>query len=260
MGHGEILDFSGRDLTFVDLSGHNLEHASLRGAILALAEITKTNLAHADLREVDLSKATLRNCNLSLAKMGRAELAEARLQDIDARGTRLEQANLSHARLENVSFKAASLADASLSHATIERSILYNVNATGLQGRACTFTAGTTIDATRFTYARLEDTVFRNSRILECSFDEAYLQRMLIQGSQLEDNSFVRTHGEGMRFVSVIGRANDFTEADLRNAVIEKCSPRLSFDGANLTGVARFERMPTKLERFTRQFSMLQEG
>lgn len=109
-----------------DLSGANLQRASLRGADLtrvnlSSADLSGTNLEGADLRGADLHNAILRGASLCKANLGEADLHEANLRRADLEGADLHKANLRRANLQEARFSATRLNLADLRKADLRR-------------------------------------------------------------------------------------------------------------------------------------------
>jgi hypothetical protein len=101
VGH---VDFSGADLSQLDLRGMHLYHANLtkarlRGANMESADLTRAILIEADLARANLSGALLYEANLTNAKLLSADLAAADLAGADLSGSDLRNVDLAHTRL-----------------------------------------------------------------------------------------------------------------------------------------------------------------
>ena len=101
VGH---VDFSGADLSQLDLRGMRLYHAdltkaTLRGTKMESADLSRAILIDADLARADLSGAILYEANLTNANLLSANLAAANLAGADLSGSDLREVNLAHTRL-----------------------------------------------------------------------------------------------------------------------------------------------------------------
>ncbi|MGQ4648886.1 protein kinase domain-containing protein [Lyngbya aestuarii] len=103
-----------RDFTSQNLSGFNLQKASLAGGIFQQSKLAKTNFQGADLSSAVFGQASLNRANLRDANLGRAYFSHADLEGADLRG-----ADLSYAHFSNANLKGANLCGANLSHAKI---------------------------------------------------------------------------------------------------------------------------------------------
>jgi hypothetical protein len=82
-----------------DLSGANLQRATLCGANLSEVDLSMADLSWANLSEVDLSMADLSWANLSGADLSGANLSEAYLRNVNLNEADLTGANLKNANL-----------------------------------------------------------------------------------------------------------------------------------------------------------------
>jgi uncharacterized protein YjbI with pentapeptide repeats len=113
------LDFSGRDLRQMDLSGiifsyANLQAATLRHACMVGGWLWRTNLHRADVRQTDLSGTKFFEADLTEAEFWRANLCGASFRGANMERTRLLGANLDgvyfhRARLNNAEMVASQL-------------------------------------------------------------------------------------------------------------------------------------------------------
>ena len=121
----EMLDLNAAYMSYVrapqvNISGAELRHADLMGAVFRRANLSgcflnPCHLYHADLREADLSNALFNGSN-----MRGADLRGANLTGADLDRTILSDANLSGANLTNANLQRTSLVGANLSGANLE--------------------------------------------------------------------------------------------------------------------------------------------
>ncbi len=119
-----VPDFTGADLSELNLAGANLAKADLSGARLAGANLSGANLARAKLFRADLSQTDLSRATLFKANLSQADLAGANLNGADLSGAFLIRANLSGASLIGACLKGANLGQASLFRAKLVRAVL----------------------------------------------------------------------------------------------------------------------------------------
>lgn len=119
-----VPDFSGADLSELNLAGANLAKADLAGACLAGANLSGASLARAKLFRADLSQADLSRASLFKANLSQADLALANLNGADLSGALLIKSNLSGASLIGACLKGANLGQASLFRARLPRAVL----------------------------------------------------------------------------------------------------------------------------------------
>lgn len=103
-----------RDFASQDLSGLNLQKATLAGGIFHQTKLAKVNFQGSDLSDADFGRASLNRANLRDANLGRAYFSYTDLEGADLRGADLSYAYLNHANL-----KGANLCGANLSNAKI---------------------------------------------------------------------------------------------------------------------------------------------
>ena len=121
----ELLDLNAAYMSYVrapqvNISGAELRHADLMGAVFRRANLSgcflnPCHLYHADLREADLSNALFNGSN-----MRGADLRGANLTGADLDRTILSDANLSGANLTNANLQRTSLVGAKLAGANLE--------------------------------------------------------------------------------------------------------------------------------------------
>ena len=119
-----VPDFSGADLSEMNLACANLAKADLSGARLGGANLSGANLARAKLFRADLSQADLSRATLFKANLSQADLAGANLNGADLSGAFLIRANLSGASLLGACLQGANLGQASLFRAKLNKSVL----------------------------------------------------------------------------------------------------------------------------------------
>lgn len=103
-----------RDFTGYDVSLLNLQKANLSGANFHQAKLYKVNLQGANLLNVDFGRASLGQATLKNANLARAYLSHADLAGADLRG-----ADLSYAYLSNANLRGANLCGADLTGAKV---------------------------------------------------------------------------------------------------------------------------------------------
>ncbi len=119
---GTRIDFSGKDLSLLDLSGVDFKGANLAGANLLGADLTGANLTNVNLSGAKLDRASLARANFNGADLSRANLFDAvgslTFEAPAANAPTFVGANLSgariFARLSRADFRNANLADARL--------------------------------------------------------------------------------------------------------------------------------------------------
>ena len=123
----ELLDLNAAYMSYVrapqvNISGAELRHADLMGAVLRRANLSgcflnPCHLYHADLREADLTNALFNGSNMRGADLRGANLTGADLDRAILSDANLSGANLTNANLQRTSLIGANLAGANLSGA-----------------------------------------------------------------------------------------------------------------------------------------------
>ena len=119
-----VPDFTGADLSEINLAGANLAKADFSGAKLAGTNFSGANLARAKFFRADLSQADLSRAILFKANLSQADMAGANLNGADLTGAFLIRANLSGASLLQACMKGANLGQASLFRAKLKGAVL----------------------------------------------------------------------------------------------------------------------------------------
>jgi uncharacterized protein YjbI with pentapeptide repeats/uncharacterized protein YdcH (DUF465 family) len=129
-------NFTGINLSGVDLSGSTLKYRSLSGANLQGLDLTAANLSQAN-----LSKTSLKGAKLMRAQLTGADLSETDLSGADLQGANLSQANLRGANLNQANLSCATLSQTNLSKASLRSTNLSVVDLTegDLSGADLTF-------------------------------------------------------------------------------------------------------------------------
>lgn len=114
---GEKKDWSGRNLSGLDLNGSELEEHIFAGTVFEKTILCIANLKKANLEGAILKEANLECANLNWANLHKARLIMAKIQGADLYGAKLIEANLQFAHLERAELRKAYLAGADLSYA-----------------------------------------------------------------------------------------------------------------------------------------------
>jgi len=97
-------DFSGVDLSEVNLSGTDLSEAVFTRANLSGTNLNRANLSKTYLSKANLSKTSLRKANFESAYLSGTDLSEANLSGADFRKANLRGANLDRANVVKTLF------------------------------------------------------------------------------------------------------------------------------------------------------------
>ncbi len=100
-------DFSGANLTQLNLAGVNLRDANLKGATLSQVNLTNADLTGANLEAAILNSANLNGASLTGTNLKSASLENADLSYAGLISANLEAANLKGAKLQFTNFRGA---------------------------------------------------------------------------------------------------------------------------------------------------------
>lgn len=119
-------NLTGAKLNVAKMSGANLTQAKFNGAILNVANLVRANLKGAEMIQVALIRA-----EMIRAEMTGANLQEANLSGADLREAQLKEVNLSGANLSEADMRGCSLVGANLQHATLSATDLSRSDLSG---------------------------------------------------------------------------------------------------------------------------------
>ena len=203
---GEHLDFSGKDLSFLDLAGVDFKGATL---------------AHSNLYGVDLTRASLRGTNLSGVRLDRAVMVRADFSGANLEGASLMRPSL-YTSLYSDREEAPKFAGANL------RGVRMTAMMDGVDFRGADLT-GARLGPHE---PRADISSMPASFLRGCDFSGATLRGADLMWAKL---SFSRFVGADLRDVNLRGTdlsKADFAGADLTGADVTDAD----FDGANLKG------------------------
>ncbi len=256
------VDLSNLDLRGADLRGAFLESTDLRNADLRGANLTDAVLAHADLRGANLEACQLVGANLGSTQLEgarfngaiaskvilmranatRATFRGAHLDDVDFMETLLEGADLSDAALPGVTFMKTSLRDVRFTSAKMHRGSFIEIDATGADF------SGADLSLVSFVNVKAEACSFRGANLTkfhavkECSlagaiFDGANLSGAFMRGTALSRSSFREANLADADLGSCDLRQASFYRARAQRAGFE----RADLANADLTGMNLME-------------------
>ena len=195
-------DFSGRDLSDLDLSGLDFRRARLAGTSLF-----GSKLVEADFREADLRGANLNGAWLMGTDFSRADLSGASLLSVVVLGGTVKkmpvfrQANLSGVKM------IADLPGADLSGADFSRAMVgVNIKNQGMGQMR-----------TDLSNARLS-----NASLAGADFNRSLMSYCDLTGSNLRGANFFRVKLSGADLTGADVTGADFTEADLDATIFRK--------------------------------------
>ena len=211
---GERLDYAGRDLTYLDLSGLDFKQASLARTDLYGVDFTGSNLKGADISHARLDRAVLIRADLSGANLSGASIYRptvySDMHNSYADAPRFAGSNLTGIRVQ-----------ADLSGADFRGADLTAANFSPLEGRPG---QGTLV------------TLARNV-LKSCNFSGATLRRADLTRAVLMFSSLVGADLTDANLSEADLSKVDFSGANLSGANVTGAD----FDGANLAGVKGLE-------------------
>lgn len=206
---GDRLDFSGKDLSFLDLAGLDFKQASLAHSNLHGVDLTKANLQGADLAGVTLDRAIVVKANFSGANLEGASmlrpsvyttLAFNRADAPKFAGARLKGIRIT-ARLDGADFRGADLSGARLGPHE-PRADLSSLPATVMQG--CDF-SGAILTGADLTWAKLMFSKFVGADLRYVSLIGADLSRVDLSGADLTGANITDADFDGAIIAGVKG-------------------------------------------------------
>lgn len=110
--HFRYVDFSGANLSFVDMAGATFWDPNLTNAVLESADLSETSWeggtsGGARFNDVDFSRATMLNTSFADADLSSANLSDVLFQGVDLSKTNLRHANISAASFSFIKYKGA---------------------------------------------------------------------------------------------------------------------------------------------------------
>ena len=181
-----IPDFSGADLSELNLAGANLAKADLTSVLLGGANLSGANLARAKLFRADLSQADLSRATLFKANLSQADLAGANLNGADLSGAFLIRANLSGSSLIGACLKGANLGQASLFRAKLNKAVLRQASFFKSHLTEADLSEAD-LEGANLQEAVLEGTCLRGANIANANLCFATLLRTNLEGAVLDN-------------------------------------------------------------------------
>lgn len=207
---GERLDYAGRDLSYLDLSGLDFKQARLARSDLYGVDFTASDLKGADLSHARLDRAVLIKADLSGADLSGATIFRPTVYS-DMRNSHAEAPRFSGANLTGIRVQA-DLSGSDFRGANLTRADFSPLEARPGQG----------------TLVTLPRNVLKS-----CDFSGAILRDADLTRSVLMFSSMVGADLRGALLVDADLSKVDFSGADLTGADVTGAD----FDGANLAGV-----------------------
>lgn len=224
---GQQADFSGQDL-----SGVNLQQADLRDAILDDANLQNAILHRALLDDASLEGADLRNAILSDASLNGAMLNAASLEGAKLRGASFVGAVLRAASLKGVEFRSVDATRADFSFADMRKMLVENSELGHAKFReadlretvakrsiyaSCSFRSAA-LSYSKFIGCELPNCIFWQSEVVRCEFDQSILRGSGASSSDFSSSKFLDTDLSEADFFECNFRAADFSDSNLDGA------------------------------------------
>ncbi len=211
---GEKLDYSGRDLTYLDLSGLDFKAAVLRGSDFYGTDFTDASLKGADLTKCRLDRAVLIRADLSGADLTDATILRPTIYS-DLSSNPKDAPHFAGARLARVKFQA------DLSGSDFRGAEMTEANFSPLEPRP-----GQGTFVTKANECRSCD--FSGATLVRANMTEAQMAFASFKGADLRDAIFAKADLA----------KSDFSGADLTGADLSEAD----LDSANLAGAKGLDR------------------
>ncbi|WP_340608871.1 DUF2169 family type VI secretion system accessory protein [Xenorhabdus bharatensis] len=209
-------NFSGMDFTGADLSNMDLRGANFSRALLESACFNHSQLDKADFSEAMLARAEFCHTSLSGVKLDKANLALAKCEQSDFSNTDFKEVQLQEALFDHCQFSHATFTDLLLRQIFITHcDFRYS------QWNNCTLTE-LDLPALRFNHATLNKVTFLKCKLTQAVFDKV----------QCESCSWIETEANHIRFclANLLNCAfvmnSTLNQADFTQATLTECNLR----------------------------------
>ncbi|CAH1240593.1 KCTD9 [Branchiostoma lanceolatum] len=155
------INFSGADLSKLDLRYINFKQANFHNA-----DLSGANLASCSLERADLSKAVLEGANLQGVKMVCANLEGAAMRGCNFEDPTGLRANMEGCNMKGVDLECSQMGGVNLRVATLKNASLQNCNLRGA------ILAGTDLENCNLTGCDLQDANLRGANVKGATFEE----------------------------------------------------------------------------------------
>jgi uncharacterized protein YjbI with pentapeptide repeats len=239
------INFSDATLSIANLSGANLTEANLTGAKLNVAKMSGANftqakfngailnvanLVRANLKGSELIQAALIRAEMIRAEMTGANLREANLSGADLREAQLKQANLSGANLSEADMRGCSLVGANLEHATLSATDLSRSDLSGAD-----------LSDTELRHANLSRVNLNGANLRGANLRWADLSGANLRWADLSDAKLSGANLLGADLTNATLTNASFVHADLTQANLIRVDwVGADLSGATLTGAKLF--------------------
>ncbi|WP_340608886.1 DUF2169 family type VI secretion system accessory protein [Xenorhabdus bharatensis] len=204
-GNFNGMNFTGADLSHMDLRGANFSGALLEGACfnysqLDEADFSEANLTRAEFCHASLSDVKLNKANLALVKCEQSNFSASHFNE-----TQLEEARFTHCQFNHTLFTDLFLKQVLITHCDFQYSQWNNCTLTELELPALCFNHAMLNNVTFF-YCQLSNTIFDVAQLENCSWIETKADYIRFCSARLLNCAFVMN--------STLNQA-DFTQATL---------------------------------------------
>ena len=219
------VDYSGKDLSYLDLAGLDFKHAILVKTNLYGVDLSSANLAGANLSGARLDRATVVKADFSGANMEGATILKASVfssaafDHADApkfNGANLRSSRIS-ARLDGANFRGADMSHAKIGPFDMsgEAGMAPSSFMMGADFSGATM-GGTEIRNVNFTFARFVGTDLRSAKLLGLELINADLTGADLTGADVTGTNFdgaILTGAKGLDKVTGLQTAKNFDKA-----------------------------------------------
>lgn len=220
-GQLKNVDLSQADLAGMDLSGVDLSGAKLAEANFHDVKATQTNFSGANLEKCNFSGS-----NLKKSAFLDANLVKADLSDSHAGGCCFDNAKMTEANLDMADFGESSLVKTDLREARAKNTIfadclIDNAIARGMIAPGAVF-SGARIEQTDFTQSQLMETRFQGSFLSKVNFSECNLKKADFSGSEQHEVNLSEANIEKAIFKYIFGYGKSEKENLARRGAITR--------------------------------------
>ncbi|MEQ1962409.1 DUF2169 domain-containing protein [Xenorhabdus khoisanae] len=205
------MDFTGADLSYLDLRGANFTQTLLESACLSHCQLDEANFSEAVLARTEICNASLRGTKLDKASLALAKCEQSDFSSASFNETQLQETRFDHCRFNHVVFTGLLLQKIFITHCDFQYS----------QWKDCMFME-LELPALKFNHAHLNKVSFIQCKLTQAVFDHA----------ELESCSWVETKANGSQFRSAnlltcaFAMDSELNQADFSHATLTECNLR----------------------------------
>ncbi len=205
------MDFTGADLSEMDLRGANFTRTLLESACFNHCQLDKANFSEAVLARTEICNASLREAKFDHATLALAKCEQSDFSSASFVETQLQETRFHHCRFNHVTFTDLFLQQIFITHCDFQYS----------QWQDCTFME-----------LELPALTFNHATLNKVSFIQCKLQHAVFDHAALESCSWVETQAKGIRFHSAklltcaFAMNSELNQADFSHATLTECNLR----------------------------------